>query len=182
MSVIACIGDSITYGKEWPGGGDLQRSMNTRLSSKYPGVKVANLGVNGDTSSGLWTRRADVNKYNPFRVLIWIGINDVSGSVPANTLISNLQNIYTYYKGLSYEVWALTITPCDTDSSDKNAVRATVNSWIKNTATNVDRTIDAHAAIVDPNDATKRSSLYAVIGSPNHINDTGMAAVVSLFP
>lgn len=98
-------------------------------------------------------------------------------------LRSNFLTIYDYYhttKG--YEVWALTITPKDDDNSTRNRIRSTVNVWIKSTASNVDRVIDAFTAITDPQDTTKRLAAFVDPNTPNHMNDAGLAAIVRLFP
>lgn len=183
MNTIVCIGDSLTYGKSWLNGSDLSLTLNTRLSIRYSGLSVVNLGVNGDTSSGVDSRKTDADRYSPFRVIVWIGINDVSSGVSANTLETNLQSIYTYYKSTKkYEVWAVTITPKDDDGVLANGVRLAVNVWIRNDALNVDRVIDAWTTIRDPNDVNKRLPAYADPNTQNHMNDAGMAAIVSSFP
>ncbi len=182
-NTIACIGDSPHLWKDWPGG-DLNMTLNARLAVKYPGLSVINLGVNGDTAANInSTRKTAVDVYRPFRVVVWAGINDIPGGTSAATLQSDLQSIYNYYRVTKgYEVIALTILPRDDDTGSMNTVRNTVNNWIKNAATNVDRVIDAWLTIADPNDLTKRLPAYANLNSPNHMNDAGLAAIVNLFP
>lgn len=182
-NTIVCIGDSLTYGKSWLNGSDLHMTLNMRLAERYPGLSIVNLGVNGDTSGGVDTRKTDADRYNPFRVIVWAGINDVTIGTTAATIETNLQSIYNYYKSTKgYEVWAVTITPKDDDGNSLNTVRTNVNNWIKNTATGVDRVIDAWTTIRDPNDTTKRLTAYADPNTPNHVNDAGLAAIVELFP
>lgn len=181
-NTIVCIGDSLTYGKNWLNESDLHKALNVRLAEKYPGLQVVNLGINGEATASTDSRKSNVDRYNPFRVIVWIGINDIAGSASASYIETNLQSIYTYYKSKGYEVWAITITPKDNDDSGRNTIRTTVNNWIKNTATGVDRVIDAWTAIRDPNDTTKRLAAYADVNTPNHVNDAGMAVIVNLFP
>lgn len=183
MNTVVCIGDSLTYGKSWLNGSDLAMTLNVRLSIKYPGISFVNLGANGEITTALDIRKAEADAYNPFRVIVWEGINDISIGVSAATIQSNLQSIYTYYKVTKgYEVWALTITPKDDNSTAQNTVRDNVNYWIKYHATSVDRAIDAFRAIVSPVDNTIRYWKYADPNTQNHMNDAGMAAIVNLFP
>lgn len=181
INSIVCIGDSLTYGKNWGYGSDLHKSLNIRLSEKYPCVSIVNLGVNGELTSNINARKADVNQYNPFRVIVWAGINDITQGVSAHTIESNLQSLYTYFDGLGYEVFAITITPTDNESTAQNTIRSAVNAWIKNTASGIDRVIDAFTAIANPADITKRLPAYADPNTYNHVNDEGMAAIVELF-
>jgi lysophospholipase L1-like esterase len=163
----------------------LQVSMplNVRLALKYPQVNVVNLGLGNDTTSDMYARRATIDLYNPFRVVVWGGVNDAALSVSAATIETNLQSIYDYCKVTKgYEVWAVTITPVDTNTSEMNTVRTTVNTWIRALPSNVDRVIDAWTAVRDPMDVTKRLAAYAVPADIVHLNDLGQAAIAALFP
>lgn len=176
-NTIVCIGDSMTLGLQ------VTIPINVRLALKYPQMNVVNLGVGNDTLANMYARRANIDRYNPFRVIVWGGVNDVALSVAAATIEANLQSIYDYCKVTKgYEVWAVTITPVDTNTTEMNTVRTTVNDWIKALPSNVDRVIDAWTAVRDPLDVTKRLSAYAVPADIVHLNDLGQAAVASLFP
>lgn len=180
-NTIVCVGDSLTFGSN--GSGTLTKPMNIRISEKYPGLRIVNLGVPGESAVSLYARRADAALHSPFRVIVWSGVNDIALDTAAVDLQNTLQSIYTYYKVTrGYEVWAYTITPVDTDSSGRNAIRNTVNSWIKNTASNVDRVIDAWTAIRNPSDTGKRLPAYADDASIVHLNDAAYASILSLFP
>lgn len=182
MNTIVCIGDSLTFGRDWLNGSDLAQPLNVRLAEHYPGLNVVNLGVNGNTTTNIDARKAEADAYSPFRVIVWAGINDIYNGATESQIKNSLQSIYDYYHLKGYEVWAITITPKDDDDSSKNTIRTNVNAWITNTATSVDRVIDAWTAIRDPNDTTQRLAAYADPNTENHINDAGMAAIVSLFP
>jgi lysophospholipase L1-like esterase len=180
-NTIVCMGDSLTAGSN--GEGTLTKTLNIRIAEKYPGLSVVNLGVPGESAVGLNIRRANANLYSPFRVIVWSGVNDVAADQSAVTVQNTLQGIYTYYKvSLGYEVWAFTITPVDTDSGARNTVRNTVNTWIKDTATSVDRVIDAWTALRDPSDPGKRLPAYADQTDIVHLNDAAYAALLNLFP
>lgn len=180
MNSIVCIGDSLTYGKGWLNGSDLSRTLNVRLAQKYSGIDVVNLGINGNTTGDINTRKTSADSYSPFRIVVWAGINDIFNGVSEATIKSNLQSIYDYYKNTKhYEVWAITITPLDGDTLNHNTLRNTINNWIK--SSNVDRVIDAFSVVADPNDSTKRLGAYADPNTPSHINDLGVSEIVKLF-
>lgn len=176
-NTIVCIGDSMTRGLQ------VTVPLNVRLAIKYPKVNIVNLGVGNDTTAQMYARRTTIDLYSPFRVVVWGGVNDVALSVSAATIQANLQSIYDYCKVTKgYEVWALTITPIDTNTTEMNTVRTTVNNWIKAVPSNVDRVIDAWTAVRDPSDPTKRLPAYAVEADIVHLNDLGHAAIAALFP
>jgi lysophospholipase L1-like esterase len=73
-------GDSITQG--W--GDD--------FGGRFPGVKVANRGISGDTSRGLLARvDADVLALNPRGIVLLIGTNDVELKVPPEGIADNVK-------------------------------------------------------------------------------------------
>ncbi len=182
-NTVVCIGDSLTYGINWLNGSDLNQNLNARLSMRYPGLSFINLGVNGDSATGVYARRATANIYTPFRIIVWIGIADVTLGHSAATIETDIQSIYTYYNTtMGYEVYGMTITPRDDDTSGQQTIKNTVNTWIKTTATGVSTVMDAWTVIRDPNDPGKRLPAYADPNTPNHMNDAGLAAIVATFP
>lgn len=181
MRTIICIGDSLVNGIGWANNSSPSKPLHVRLAEKYSAIRVVNLGVAAETAATLNSRKSQADAYTPFRVVVWSGVNDVYADVNAATIQGNLQSIYTYYAGLGYEVISLTIPPRDGDSSGRNTVRNTVNSWIMNTATGLSKKVDAWTILADPTDTTRRLPLYAADDptSPSHINDLGYAAVVN---
>lgn len=178
MNTVVCIGDSLTYGY------GVTIPYPNRLAAKFPGVSFVNLGLNGDTAANIdAVRKTVADAYSPSRVIVWAGINDIDLDHSYGTILTNLQNIYTYYKVTKgYSVWAVTVTPQDVNSSDRNTIRDSLNNWIRTSATNVDYVVDAWLAIRDPLNTTKRNPTYLDPSTPNHLNDYGMAAVVAAFP
>ncbi len=75
QGAIVFLGDSITQG--W---GD-------NMGSMFPGVKVANRGISGDTTRGVLIRlQEDVLALNPRGVVLLIGTNDLEeGAIPETT-------------------------------------------------------------------------------------------------
>ena len=70
QGALVFLGDSITQG--W---GD-------NMGNSFPGVKVANRGISGDTTRGVLIRlKEDVLSLNPKGVVILIGTNDLEEGV-----------------------------------------------------------------------------------------------------
>ena len=75
-------GDSIT--QEWGGG----------LGAAFPGVKVANRGISGDTTRGVLLRlREDVLALTPAAIVLLIGTNDIEEGAAPETIAGNLRLI-----------------------------------------------------------------------------------------
>ncbi len=81
QGAIVFLGDSITQG--W---GD--------VGSAFPGVKVANRGISGDTSRGVLIRMAeDVIPLNPKGVVMLIGTNDIEEGAAPEVITANVRLI-----------------------------------------------------------------------------------------
>lgn len=80
------LGDSITQG--W--GDD--------LGGSFPGVKVANRGISGDTTRGVLIRLDDVTALDPSGVVILIGTNDLEDDADPETIVGNLKLIIARLK------------------------------------------------------------------------------------
>jgi lysophospholipase L1-like esterase/outer membrane protein assembly factor BamB len=79
---VVFLGDSITQG--WGGG----------LGAAFPGVKVANRGIGGDTSRGVLLRLAeDVLVLDPAAVVLLIGTNDLEEGAAPEVVAGNLKLI-----------------------------------------------------------------------------------------
>lgn len=84
---LVFLGDSITQG--W---GD-------NLGDKFPGVKVANRGISGDTTRGVLIRlQEDVIALSPSGVVLLIGTNDLEEQADPQTIAGNLKLILTALK------------------------------------------------------------------------------------
>jgi len=81
------LGDSITQG--W---GD-------RLAAAFPGVKVANRGIGGDTTRGVLIRvQEDVIALDPSAVVLLIGTNDLADGAAPEIITGNLKLIIAALK------------------------------------------------------------------------------------
>ncbi len=82
QGAVVFLGDSITQG--W--GED--------FSGWFPGLKIANRGISGDTSRGVLIRlQEDVLALNPKAVVLLIGTNDLEEKAEPETIVGNLKLI-----------------------------------------------------------------------------------------
>jgi lysophospholipase L1-like esterase len=82
QGAVVFLGDSITQG--WGGG----------LGAAFPGVKVANRGISGDTTRGVLIRLAeDVLAAKPAAVVLLIGTNDLEEGATPEVVAGNLKLI-----------------------------------------------------------------------------------------
>src|SRR5262245_45763399 len=85
---VVFLGDSITQG--WGGG----------LGAAFPGVKVANRGISGDTTRGVLIRlKEDVLALDPAAVVLLIGTNDLEEGATPDVVVSNLKLILAGLEG-----------------------------------------------------------------------------------
>jgi lysophospholipase L1-like esterase len=85
---VVFLGDSITQG--WGGG----------LGAAFPGVKVANRGISGDTTRGVLIRlEEDVLALDPTAVVLLIGTNDLEEGASVATIVSNVKLILADLEG-----------------------------------------------------------------------------------
>jgi lysophospholipase L1-like esterase len=81
QGALVFLGDSITQG--W---GD--------VGSSFPGIKIANRGISGDTTRGVLIRlKEDVIALNPHGVVLLIGTNDIEVNTEPEVIAGNLRLI-----------------------------------------------------------------------------------------
>lgn len=84
---VIFLGDSITHG--W--GDD--------LGGNFPGLKVANRGIGGDTSRGVLIRMPeDVLAVRPCAVVLLIGTNDIEQGAQPETIAANIRLILASFR------------------------------------------------------------------------------------
>ena len=87
QGALVFLGDSITQG--W---GD-------NMGNSFPGIKVANRGISGDTTRGVLIRmKEDVLSLNPKGVVILIGTNDLEEKASPEVIAGNLKLIIAELK------------------------------------------------------------------------------------
>ena len=80
QGAVVFLGDSIT--QQWGHG----------LNAVFPGVKIANRGISGDTTRGLLIRlKEDVLDLNPRAVVVLIGTNDLEEKATPETIDSDFR-------------------------------------------------------------------------------------------
>lgn len=78
IGAVVLLGDSITQG--WP-----------KLDGYFPGVKIANRGISGDTTRGMLIRlEKDVLELKPRGVVMLMGTNDLEEMAEPETIVSNV--------------------------------------------------------------------------------------------
>jgi lysophospholipase L1-like esterase len=86
QGALVFLGDSITQGW-WD------------VNGLFPGVKIANRGISGDTTRGVLIRlQEDVIALNPRAVVMLIGTNDIDDHATPETINGNLRQILTAFK------------------------------------------------------------------------------------
>lgn len=110
QSALVFLGDSITQG--W--GDDLRGS--------FPGVKVANRGISGDTTRGMLIRlKEDVLSLNPSGVVMLMGTNDLEEGAAPKTIADNAKLII---KALKNHNDKMPIILCQVFPSSKSKKRS----------------------------------------------------------
>jgi len=109
QGALVFLGDSITQG--W---GD-------KMGNSFPGVKVANRGISGDTTRGVLIRlKEDVLSLKPSGVVILIGTNDLEEKATPEVIAGNLKLIIADLKKHNAE---MPIILCHTFPSAKSKRR-----------------------------------------------------------
>jgi lysophospholipase L1-like esterase len=88
QGAVVFLGDSITQG--W----NDRPANQDRLAKLFPGMKVANRGIGGDTSRGLLIRLdEDVIALKPAAVVLLIGTNDLEEQAHPFTIAANVRQL-----------------------------------------------------------------------------------------
>ena len=88
QGALVFLGDSITQG--W----------GPKMKNSFPGVKVANRGISGDTTRGVLIRlEEDVLSLNPSGIVLLIGTNDLEEKADPAVIASNVKLIVNALKG-----------------------------------------------------------------------------------
>jgi hypothetical protein len=105
-------GDSLTYW--WP------------FQELFPRVPILNRGITGDTTLGLHYRmEEDVLEYEPKRVFVLIGINDIEED--GNLVFERIKSVLAYINKSVCKVFASSILPL----RDPDSMNSTEGDWAK---------------------------------------------------
>jgi len=141
------------------------------------GWLTINLGKSGDSTSDMLARfQADViDRGDADYVLIWGGVVDLIFSNAEDTE-TNLQAMYTIAHNAGIKVVAINIIPLNDISASKKLKLLAINSWIQDSAINVDYVADAYTAIEDPHNPGNILPAYDS-GDHVHLSNAGYAVV-----
>lgn len=120
---IVFVGDSLTY--------------MYNLEKYYKGYKVVNSGVDGDFTWGVLNDLENrVYKYNPSKVILLIGTNDIYKEKTAADIANNVEKIIkNIKKNRPYcEIYLVSLYPVNRTDNDKinlNMVKNRTNKFIK---------------------------------------------------
>ena len=76
-------------------------STTENFKNHMEGLDVVNMGISGDFSEGLIRRAENVTQYQPEKVFIMIGTNDIIEKVPLNDIKSNYASLIDTIQKLS---------------------------------------------------------------------------------
>jgi lysophospholipase L1-like esterase len=171
------MGDSLTSGLY---GLPYSDYLQTLLGSSYKANGNHNKGVGGNTTSQMLARfNSILINTNINYVIIWGGINDISGSTASSTIEANLQSMYTMAHNVGAKVVSINIAPRDTSTAAQKKEIIDVNAWIANVATNIDYKIDAYSEFNDPGNTGNLKAIYSY-GDGTHFNQTGYNEIAML--
>ena len=173
---IVFFGDSITYGYD--------------VKKFYPSNNVINSGINGNKTEDLINRiDSDLYRYNPSKVFLLIGINDLCRYVDEEDILYNIQTIINGIKSnRKYsEIYVESIYPLSHKKFEEqkyeycsdidNSKIMKINKKIKEMCIESDVTyIDLYSKLEDGNGELKE--LYTYEGL--HLNDLGYLKVTSV--
>ncbi len=109
---LVFLGDSITQG--W----------GPRMGNSFPGVKVANRGISGDTTRGVLIRlQQDVLSLNPSGVVLLVGTNDLEEGADAEIIAGNLMLILQELKNHNAEMPVILCRVFPSSASKKRPVQ-----------------------------------------------------------
>jgi lysophospholipase L1-like esterase len=175
----SAFGDSLM---DQNGSGQLRR----RLQMAGHMFAVRDYGVGGQsTTNGLVRFASNVLAKPDGIISIQMGVNDLWGAgtpAGANTVIANLQTMYTAAKAAGKTVVAISLYPCKGSVSYDANVQANIdliNAWIADSvtgATDVDFRIDAYTVLEDPANPDTLLPAYDD-GGHLHLSQDGYIAV-----
>jgi lysophospholipase L1-like esterase len=168
VTKIYCMGDSLTEA------GVYETELMALLGSDWLTI---NLGRSGDKTSDMFARfQADViDSGDADYVLIWGGVVDLFSPTEEDTE-TNLQAMYTMAHNVGIKVVAVNIIPLNDITAPKKMKLLEINSWIQDTAINVDYVADVYTAMEDPDNPGKILPIYDS-GDHVHLSNAGYAVV-----
>jgi lysophospholipase L1-like esterase len=135
------LGDSITEGGIWE---DL-----------FPGVRVHNRGISGDTTEGVLARLEQVVSGKPAKVFLLIGTNDLSMEVPVETIVGNIERIVTRFQQGSPDTTVYVQSVLPRAAGYRDRVEA-LNGRLRDVVAGKAKWVDLYPQFLDPQDGSIR--------------------------
>ncbi|MFI6868553.1 SGNH/GDSL hydrolase family protein [Nocardia sp. NPDC050406] len=203
-SGVVLFGDSITdgFGATNDGRNTYPDEVAERLAAQGQSRAVLNLGIGGNrvTVDSEWMGDSALSRFHRDviaqpgvgTVVILEGTNDIGLSgggfdlgvpftvVSAEDLIAGHRQLIAQARAAGLRVVGATLLPfggSDYYTAEREAVRDTVNAWIR-TSGEFDAVVDLEAALADPADADRLAAAYDV-GDHLHPNDAGYALMAA---
>lgn len=131
------LGDSLIEGGLW--------------SEIFPGARIANRGVGGDTTRRVLDRIHQVEPLKPKRVFLLVGLNDLARNVPVDQTLSNYTEIVARLQAMGAQVFVISVVrPRGTDGLANQVVALNAELRVIADAHGC-RYIDLDAAMSDEN-------------------------------
>ena len=171
---IVAFGDSIVEGYQQPEG--WPEILGRNLAGRYPGVRVINAGVSGDTAGeGLRRIQKDVLAHRTDLVLIAFGLNDMKNGVSLSQFESDLSAIVLEISAAGAQPVLLTTTRLQQGASMLARFNpAPFNESIRTLAK--DRSIP----LIDVNDEFKGLNTTQFLMDAAHPNGEGYKALADI--
>lgn len=131
---VVFIGDSITDGSDW--------------YDIFPDLKVANRGVNGDTTAGVLNRMDTIINTNAEKAFLMIGANDI-GAIDVEVIFDNYVNILKQLRDSDIEPIVLSTLLTYNHVRDNKIIRK-LNTKLKTLCSDLDITyvdLNVHLSI-----------------------------------
>lgn len=190
-AAIAVLGDSITDGygilnkfARWPDFMTLAIKNDPELAKSRSvlnfGMGANNLTVTSEyQDAGVVRFERDVLKRDKIKwLIVFEGVNDINGGVQAQAIIDAYKQIITKSRAKGIKVYGSPITPMGSN----NAVRNTVNEWVR-TSGEFDAVIDLDAAIRDSSNPHSIGAMFKRDDGDNlHPSAAGYEAMGNAVP
>jgi len=172
---------------------DLARRINTELPADAQ-VAVANEGISGTTSAPVCAGGGNdgVNRldrdvlalHGVTAVIFYYGTNDLAANCNAKTILDSYDNIFQRLRDAGIKVYVTPITPRPSYTDAQNAVRRTVNEFVReggNCSGTCDAVLDFDVVLQDP---ANENSIYRPYdtGDGVHANVAGQQAIANSIP
>jgi lysophospholipase L1-like esterase len=159
---VVFLGDSITQG--W----------GARLEKSFPGLKVANRGISGDTSRGVLFRLpGDVVDLKPLAVVLLIGTNDIGLGAAPETIAQNVAAITGTFKATKTPVILCRVFPSSASKSRPTETIQKLNELYQKLASGNPHItlLDTFTLFADADGNAPKSEFPDLL----HLNDAGYA-------